>query len=85
MKVSEFEEKVWELDAIRILIRASSDTEVEGYARQKAAQENWRITQFIKSRIQPKIGDLEVIVLQGDGEQPHGSVKLRSIRNSYHS
>lgn len=84
MKAWEFEEKVWEIEGIRIVVRASSEIEVSDYDYQNAAQDNWRITQLLEGRIQPNLEDMEVLVLQGDGEQPHGSVILRTIRKSYY-
>ena len=83
MKVSEFEEKVWEVEGIRIVIRAASEENVSKYTFQKGAQEGWRITQLIEKRIQPKIGANEVIIIQGNGEQPHGRVILRTVRKTY--
>ena len=84
MKAWEFEEKVWEIEGIRIVVRASSEIEVSDYDYQNAAQDNWRITQLLEGRIQPNLEDMEILVLQGDGEQPHGSVILRTIRKSYY-
>ncbi|MBW2089981.1 MAG: hypothetical protein JRI37_13565 [Deltaproteobacteria bacterium] len=83
MKVWEFEEKVWEVEGIRIVIRAASEENVSNYTFKNSAQEGWRVTQLIEKRLQPKIGDYEVIIIQGDGEQPHGRVILRSVRRTY--
>lgn len=83
MKVWKFEEKVWEVEGIRIVIRAPSDEDVANYTFKNGAQEGWRVTQLIEKRIQPKIGDKEVIIIQGDGEQPHGRVILRTVRRTY--
>ena len=83
MKVWEFEEKVWEVEGIRIVIRAASEENVSNYTFKNSSQEGWRVTQFIEKRIQPKIGDSEVIIIQGDGEQPHGRVILRTVRRTY--
>jgi len=83
MKVCEFEDKVWEIEGIRIVIRAPSEKEVLDYDYQNAAQGNWRIAQLLEGRIQPNLEDMEIIVLQGDGEQPHGRAILRTIRQSY--
>ena len=83
MKIFEFEEKVWEIEGIRVIVRASSDETVSDYNFKNGSQENWRITQLIEKRIQPKIGGREVIIIQGDGEQPHGRVLLRTVRRTY--
>lgn len=84
MKVWEFEEKVWDIEGIRIVVRCPSETKVSDYDYQNAAQDSWRITQLLEGRIQPNIKEMEVIVLHGDGKQPHGKVTLRRIRQSYY-
>lgn len=83
MKVWEFEDKVWEIEGIRIVIRAASDEDVSNYTFKNSAQAGWRVTQFVEKKIQPRIGDNEVIIIQGDGEQPHGRVILRTVRRTY--
>ena len=82
MKVGEFEEAVWRIDGIRIVIRAAADCQVRDYDYQIAAKKNWRITQLL-GRIKEYVGDLEVVVIQGNGEQPNGGRHLETIRNSY--
>ena len=83
MKVTEFEDAVWATEGVRVVIRSRSDAEVQDYDYQRGAQDTWRVSQLLENRIQPKIGKREVVVLQGDGEQPHGRVILRTLRGSY--
>jgi len=85
MTVEEFEEKVWEVEGIRIVVRAPADTPVGDYDYQKACQESWRVTQWLESRVRPNLNAHEVIVIQGDGEEPHGRVILRTVRQAYHA
>ena len=83
MTVEEFEEKVWGLEGIRVIVRASSDDTVKDYEYRKRAQGTWRITQLLQNRIAPKIGRKEVLVIGGDWEEPHGRTLLRTLRKSY--
>jgi len=83
MTVEELEDKVWSMDGIRIVIRDSSRTQVQKYTHRNAAQSTWRITQFLDNRIAPLLNGQEIVVVMGDGEQPHGRTLLRSIRESY--
>lgn len=83
MTIQELEDKVWALDGIRIVVRRSSTTDVGDYTHKNAAQASWRITEFIENRLRPLIGNREVCVVMGDGEQPHGRTLLSSIRDSY--
>jgi hypothetical protein len=85
VNVNEFEDAIWATEGVRVIVRARSNTEVEDYSYKRGAQDSWRVSQLVENRIQPKVGNREVIVLQGDGEQPHGRVILRTLRASYHS
>ena len=83
MTVQELEDKVWAQDGIRMVIRAASTAKVGDYSQKNAAQGNWRITQFIEKRISPLIGSKQLVILEGNGEEPHGRTLLSSIRESY--
>ena len=83
MSVADFEEAVWTLDGVRIVIRSPTDSEIGAYDYERAAVETRRVSQFLENRINPKVGDHDFVVIQGDGEQPHGSVILRTLRSSY--
>jgi len=84
MNVQELEDKVWEQDGVRIVIRAAAATNVvKPYDLKNAAQASWRVTEFIEKRIKPCVGTLEVIAIEGNGEEPHGRTLLNSLRKSY--
>ncbi|MGB2937816.1 MAG: hypothetical protein WBD05_06420 [Phycisphaerae bacterium] len=83
MTVQELEDKVLEQDGIRIVIRDAATAKVKTYCHKNAAQLSWRITQFLQKRIVPLLNGQEVVVLDGNGEQPHGGRLLSSIRASY--
>lgn len=83
MTVQEFENKVWQMDRVRVIVRAPAGKQVKDYKHKNAAQGNWRITEYIDKRLKPLIDDLEVMILEGDGEQPHGGSLLDSVRQSY--
>jgi hypothetical protein len=88
MKLSDFEDKVWELEGIRLVVRAPSSTKVDDYSYKSAADKSWSVTEFLKKRVLPKLssGDdttHEVSVIEGNGEEPNGKTKLRTLRASY--
>jgi|LGOV01.1.fsa_nt_gb hypothetical protein len=83
MTVEKLEDKVWMQDNIRIVVRCSSDTKVKDYPHKNAAQASWSVTKFIDNRITPLLNGQGVVVLMGDGEQPHGRTLLSSLRDSY--
>jgi hypothetical protein len=83
MKVSEFEEKAWEIDGIRIVIRAPGNTKVSAYSYKRAAANTMSITEYLNSRINPGIKSYEVFVVQGSGERLNGRTRLSRVRESY--
>lgn len=83
MTVKEFESKVWDVDTVRIVVRDRQTQKINAYKQKNAAKENWNITEYLKNRISPLIGDREVVVLDGKGKVPHGGTLLKTIRLSY--
>lgn len=83
MNVSDFEERVWEIENIRIAVRRPSNTNGLDYAYVNACSENTSITHWLETRVTPNVGGGEVIVIGGNGEEPHGRSLLRTVRNSY--
>lgn len=83
MKVSEFEDKVWEIDRIRLVLRAPENQAVDAYDWQKAADQGLSIKEYIEIRITPKIRGIEAVIIDGDGEEPNRRTLLRTARESY--
>lgn len=81
--IQELEDKIWEVEGIRVVIRGAERTAVMVYDYQNAAQETWSITKLIESRIQPCAPGIEVMVIQGNGEEPHGRTLLKNVRGTY--
>lgn len=83
MKASDFEDKVWEIEGIRIVLRCPPDREVAEYDYKNAANKGSSIAEWLNGRVLPKLGEVEVAVVAGNGEQPHGRSLLRTVRASY--
>jgi len=83
MKVHEIENKAWCVDGVRIVVRGPENERCLDFIEEKATSANWNVTKYLDIRIRPLINWREVIVIQGNGEQPHGSSLLRTVRNSY--
>ena len=83
MKLAAFEQQVWEVENIRIVVRGHENDEVKAYDLKNAATEHWSTRTFLTKRIEPRVGERKVMVIQGDGEMPHGSVLLRTLRKTY--
>jgi len=83
MKASEFEDKVWEIEGVRVVLRCPDNHQVEDYDYKNAANQTMLLTEWLKVRVLPKLKDIDVQVISGNGEQPHGRSLLRTIRASY--
>lgn len=83
MTIAELEDKAWTMDGIRIIVRAPTGTQVQEYTIKKAAMASWSVTKYLTQRIAPLIGDNEVSVIMGSGEEPYGKTLVRTIRQSY--
>ncbi len=83
MNVGDFEDAVWAVDGVRIVIRARRNTEVEDFSWANAAPGNQRLTVYARNRIQSRIGDHNFSVIDGHGSEPHGRTLLSNVRQSY--
>jgi len=85
MRVAELEDEVYNLDEIRIVIRASRKLEIGDYQYERKAADNTSITEWLEQRIYPLLGSerVRVEVIDGYGGLPHGRTKLGSVRATY--
>ena len=83
MNVRDFENAVRAIDRIRVVIRAGRNIQVGDFTWANGAHEGQSLTVYTRNRIQPRIGDLEFSVIDGDGSEVHGATRLRTIRQSY--
>lgn len=83
MNVWEFEKTVYELEEVRIVIRAPWRSQVADYGYERAASAGTSVTSWLEARVLPAIGDFEVVVLDGGGSVPHGRTRMSTLRDSY--
>ena len=81
--VWEFENAVWELEDIRLVVRANRFEEVEAYDFERAYPGNRTLGSFIDTRIRPLLGDRDFAVIGGRGLLPRGLTHVSRIRQSY--
>lgn len=79
MLVSEFEDRVYKIEGIRIIIRAPADTPVGSYLYEhnERVYDHRSLDEWITRRIRPHIGSLEIVVL--DGIEPHRFEKSTTL------
>lgn len=87
MTASEFEDEVWAVENIRIVIRTDdSDQDVGDYDYTNAANARWRVSKWLERRVKRKLNeDHNLVLVDGSGEKPHRGTLLRTIRRSYDS
>ncbi len=83
MTVKEFEAKVWNVEGIRIIVRASEDAEVADYNYSNQRAGNDSLTKLRKHRLADCLGEHEVVVIGAGGGPVHGRTLLRTLRASY--
>lgn len=83
IKAREFVEKVELLEGVIITLWTNENTLVDDYVYQKKAAGNISIADWIGGRIQPKIGDVSVRIVDGSHSTPHRGQRMDKLRNSY--
>ena len=81
MTIKEFEETVWHLEGIRLVVRETVDVQVDDYDYQNAANRSWSIAEWLRNRVEPRLPGSEIVVL--DGQQPNRRTRLDTLRGSY--
>ena len=83
MKVSvrDFEKAVFEKEGFKVFVLASDSVRVKEYDVKRKANEGTKVTNFLKKRIEERVGDYEVIVIEG--KVAHGSVRMSKLRESH--
>jgi hypothetical protein len=84
MQVWKFEQKVFEKEGVRLVVRAPSEAAVAPFKYDRAAKGSTRINDWLETRIYPLTGDFEVFIVNGRGEiDHHGNTQMVTIRDSY--
>jgi hypothetical protein len=83
MTPTEIEQKVFELEHVRIVIRAKSSESLGDYSYLRKAADGSSITEWIHSRLKHIVGDSDVVVVDGSGAIPHGRTRMSTLRASY--
>ncbi len=83
MRVWEFEEAVLRIEEVLVRVRAPVNTEVGDYDFERKASRNMTVTQWVATRLSPRLGDLEVAIIDGSFTHPHGRTKIETLRSSY--
>jgi hypothetical protein len=83
MNVIEFEQKIFEIEEVRLVVRAPSGTAIGSYDYQRCAAQGASVTEWLKQRVFPNVTGYDVIVVDGTGSVPHGRTRMSTLRESY--
>ena len=84
MTVAEFESRVWELEGIRVVIRAGGDEEVDIYDYHRRTKWSQILSYFCLSRIETRVKGKQFVVIDGYGKQPDGrNTLVGNVRSTY--
>ena len=82
--ITDFEDAVWEVEGVRVVVRDRSDCRIHGdYGYERAAKGSWHVSELLNKRVRPVVDGREVAVVEGGGSHPHGKTQLRTVRASY--
>ena len=83
MRIWEFEEAVSRVEEVLIRVRAPVNTEVKDYDFDRQASRDMSVTNWVNGRLVPRLGDLEVSIIDGNFQYPHGRTKMKTLRDTY--
>ncbi|MEG2164628.1 MAG: hypothetical protein RRY55_09175 [Bacteroidales bacterium] len=77
------EREIFEIEEIRVVIRAEKSKLFDNYSYQRKAAGNTSITDWYNTRLKPLISAYEATVIDGNGNVPHGRTNIETVRDSY--
>ena len=83
MRVSEFEQAVFDTEDVVIRIRAPLAKEVDDYEYERQASGATSVTNWLETRSLPKLRENQVSSVDRNGQTPHGRTKLETLRSTY--
>jgi hypothetical protein len=83
MKPQELEQAVFDMDEIRVVVRANTGTDLDDYKFVRKAAGSASLTDWLDQRIRPLLRGHEVAVVDGNGVSPHGRTQIEKVRASY--
>ena len=83
ISIAAFEQKVFEIEEIRVVVRSNPNDLVDDYVYGRATNARTSITKWLENRVRPCVGGYVVVVIAGDGTIPNGRTHVSNLRKSY--
>lgn len=81
---TDIEQAVFSIEEIRIVIRAPRSYLFQrGYDYERKAAGTTSIKGWMETRLQPILEGQQAVVIDGNGQIPHGRTKIETVRQSY--
>lgn len=81
--IRDLEQKVYESEGIRIVIRGDKDESVDSYPYERRTSKNTTVSEFIEKRIKPLTSGKSISVITGNGQEPRGNTLMGNVRKDY--
>lgn len=85
MTAREFEDAVFDLEGVRIVLRCPVNTPLPDYLYDRRAAGNTTVNEWLAARISHRIGGHDVAVIDGLGGYANRRMKMSTLRDSYAS
>jgi hypothetical protein len=83
VSISELERQIFEKEEIRVTVRDGSGALVDPYPYERKEADSTSLSKWLERRVQPLVGNREIVVSNGQGIQPHGRTQVEKVRASY--
>lgn len=84
MNVLELEAIVFELEQVRIVIRAPARVTVKDFIYKRQARGTTKVMDWISARIKPLLeSHWDIVVVNGNGQLIHWRTTMETLRSSY--
>lgn len=83
ISIAAFEQKVFELEEIRIVVRGNPNDLVDDYEYDRAVSARTSVTKWLENRVKPCLDGHSVVVVGGEGTLPNGRTHVTNLRDSY--
>lgn len=81
---TDIEQAVYNIEEIRVVIRApQSHMFQQGYNYCRKAAATTSIKDWMEKRLIPILDGQQAVVIDGNGQIPHGRTKIETVRQSY--
>ena len=83
MLVRDFEEKILDVEGVRLIVRAASDDMVIGYNFSRKYKGSNSIRSWLDARVWENVGNFDVVIVDGEGDIPKRNTLMENLRDTY--